>query len=471
MDHRFTRSNDGESSESSKRQRVDSNASSHDRLERVRRDNFLYINPSPESRPAPLRSQELHESNVDEEVVEFIDNPLFDKDRLLPPAPLNNKVDQTQVAPIDHGSSAGLAEGSDSTIPPRSSKRKRGANIAPNGLASEPTPRFTETVQSLNQDIFEALGAGGVTPMLSSTARDDGTQEHTNPDVGLTSGPSVRDTSVIWDFASGTSHQGRSDQAGPSDHAEAASTQEGTWTTRQLHQQPESTSWEMPVAQQTGDSLAESLEKRKSAEFLIKHEHNAYLSCSYKSQMNYRNQKKVEYNDKEVLAMRLYKAIYHMLNGHKSTDDIKRELDCRRQTEEYRKIFKDDLAGPSEQAKSEQERPWTNQQLSNFVIEVHTMFENEPNIKNSELRNKLKADDSKKIFYELHYNKKSFTDDDWNNVIYHALNKIGAIHYNHKTYNYFHNRTKKARECFNAYHANRRRRQQPRPNDAPGPSR
>jgi hypothetical protein len=191
---------------------IDGNvASSYDRLERVRRDNFLYINPSPESRPAPLRSQELHESNVDEEVVVFIDNPLFDQEMLLPVS-LHNKP--TRVVQTDHDSSAELAEGSESTIP------LRGADTAPSGLASEPTPCLTETAQSKDRDLFESLEAGGVTPMLSSTARDDGTQEHTNPNVGLTSGPSVRDTSVIWDFASGTSHQGRSDQAGPSDHAD-----------------------------------------------------------------------------------------------------------------------------------------------------------------------------------------------------------------------------------------------------------
>ncbi len=334
----YKRPNEGEPSISAKRPMVDGNvASSYDRLERVRSSNFLYINPSPEARPAPLRSQELHESNVDEEEVVFIDNPLFDQERLLPVS-LHNKP--ARVAQTDHGSLARLAEGSDSTIPLRGYKRKRGADIVSSGLASWPTTYFTETVQSKDRDLFKALEAGGVIPMLSSTARNDGTQEQTNPNVGLTSGPSVRDTGVIWDFASGTSHQGRSDQASSSDHATIASAQQRTWTTRQLHQQPESTSWEMPVAQQTGDSLAESLGKRKSVEFLTKYEHNAYLSYLYKSQMNYRNQKKVEYNDKDVLAMRLYKAIYNMLNGHKSTDDIKRELDCRRQTEEYRKIFK-----------------------------------------------------------------------------------------------------------------------------------
>jgi hypothetical protein len=261
------------------------------------------------------------------------------------------------------------------------------------------------------------------------------------------------------------------DQAGPSDHAATASAQQRIWNTRQLHQQPEIISYEMPVAQQTGDFLAQPPEKGKAAEFLTKHEHNAYLSYSCKSQMNHRNQKKVEYNDKEVLAMRLYKTIYNMLNGHKSTDDIKHELDCRRQTEEYRKIFKDDQAGPSEQAKSEQERPWTNQQLSNFVIEVHTMFENEPNIKkNSELRNKLKSDDSKKIFYELHYNKKSFTDDDWNNIIKCTFKNIKVGYaYKRMTYKYLYRWTEQERNRRKAYDANRKQPRQQHPDDASQP--
>src|SRR5271157_769126 len=59
------------------------------------------------------------------------------------------------------------------------------------------------------------------------------------------------------------------DQAGPSDQAEAAFAQQITWATRQLHQQPESTSYEMPVSQQTENFLAQPLKQRNLVSFLL----------------------------------------------------------------------------------------------------------------------------------------------------------------------------------------------------------
>jgi hypothetical protein len=104
MDMRLsTRSNDGESSVSSKHQKVGDHAAEGSNLERLRRNHGFSL----ETTPTAARTQVLYEANVDEEVV-FIDNPLFDEDRLLPVS-LNNKVDQARVVQKYHCSSAGSA--------------------------------------------------------------------------------------------------------------------------------------------------------------------------------------------------------------------------------------------------------------------------------------------------------------------------------------------------------------------------
>ncbi len=64
MDHRFTKPSEGEPSRGPKRHRVEDTASSSDRLERMRRSNFLLIRPSSETRPAPSRAQELTEGST-----------------------------------------------------------------------------------------------------------------------------------------------------------------------------------------------------------------------------------------------------------------------------------------------------------------------------------------------------------------------------------------------------------------------
>jgi hypothetical protein len=228
MDHRITRPSEGESSGNYQCQRVEGNAAgSSSKLERLRREHHFSL----ETRPVTTQSQELRElqqiiSNID--TSEFLDNPFYEENRLLH-TPSDKTDVPVQVMQTDHDSSAELAEGSESTIPPRCSKRKRGADIAPSGWASEPTPCLTETVQSKDRDLFNALEAYGIIPTLSSTARDD-----THLQQGTLRNIRQQDETVQQQDAMLQQYEAH-DQAGPSDQAEAVFAQQRNWTTEQLN--------------------------------------------------------------------------------------------------------------------------------------------------------------------------------------------------------------------------------------------
>ena len=138
----YTRSSEGESSESSKRRMLEGHAAGGSKLEYMRRSHSF----SPDNTPTNPQSHELREvqqivSNLEE--VQLIANPLFEEMRSF--VPLGHKVDQAQVVQTDQRSSEGSTQGREHVGP------KEQADAYWSTLSKEQKNKLREFMNSIKQ--------------------------------------------------------------------------------------------------------------------------------------------------------------------------------------------------------------------------------------------------------------------------------------------------------------------------------